>query len=341
MRQTIGGSWLIGLMVLFILLFAGYIILTIDYNKSVRVKNEAISLIEKYEGLNEESITLVNNYLMGAGYMTTGRCGEQDGMYGAISLESNELEEAVNGQRYYYCVKKYKGANTSYYYQISLFYRFNLPVLGDTSRFTIKGSTANFQAKDDPKYAKTVDGSMGGTIDNNVNNGGNNQIVYTIRFNVNGGSTSIPVQRVEAGGRAYKPTDPVRNGYTFKGWKFAGNTWDFSNTVTGNMVLIADWQKNTSSNNSNSNNNNTKKKYTIVFDFNGGKWGAGNGFSGWSSLTDYEEEGYNKLFDGLWVSTVKSGYTLDYFVDQDGNKYYRSNASFKVSKDMQLRAVWK
>ena len=65
MRQSIGGSWLIGLVVLFILLFAGYIILTIDYNKSIRVKNEAITLIEKYDGLNEESITLVNNYLKG------------------------------------------------------------------------------------------------------------------------------------------------------------------------------------------------------------------------------------------------------------------------------------
>ena len=61
MRQSIGGSWLIGLMVLFILLFAGYIILTIDYNKSIRVKNEAISLVEKYEGLNGESITLVKD----------------------------------------------------------------------------------------------------------------------------------------------------------------------------------------------------------------------------------------------------------------------------------------
>lgn len=163
MRQSIGGSWLIGLMVLFILLFAGYIILTIDYNKSVRVKNEAINLVEKYEGLNEEAITLLNNYLKGTGYMTTGKCGEQDGMYGALSLEDNELEETVNGQNYYYCIKKYKGANTSYYYQIALFYRFNLPVLGDTSKFTIKGSTSNFQPKDDLQYAKSVDGSMGGT----------------------------------------------------------------------------------------------------------------------------------------------------------------------------------
>lgn len=244
MRQSIGGSWLIGLMVLFILLFAGYIILTIDYNKSIRVKNEAISLVEKYEGLNEESITLVNNYLMGAGYMTTGKCGEQEGMYGAVNLESNELEETEDNQRYYYCVKKYKGANTSYYYQLTLFYRFTLPVLGDTARFSIKGSTANFQAKDDIKYAKTVDGSTGGVN----NNGGAQEVIFTVRFNVNGGSTSIPNQQVVSGYKASKPNDPVRADYTFKGWKLGGSYYDFSRPVTGNITLVADWQKDNASN---------------------------------------------------------------------------------------------
>ena len=91
-----------------------------------------------------------------------GLCGEAQGMYGATSLDTDELEETENGQYYYYCVKKYKGANTTHYYQISLFYRFYLPVLGDTTRFIIKGSTTNFQAKDDIKYAISVDGSSGG-----------------------------------------------------------------------------------------------------------------------------------------------------------------------------------
>lgn len=237
MRQSIGGSWLIGLMVLFILLFAGYIILTIDYNKSIRVKNEAISLIEKYDGLNEESITLVNNYLMGTGYSTTGKCGAQEGQYGALSLESNELEETEDGQNYYYCVKKYKGANTTHYYQISLFYRFTLPVLGDTTRFTIQGSTSNFQAKDNVRYAKAVDGSTGGTTDNN-----NSQTVYyTVRFNVNGGTTSILSQHVVSGQRAVPPNNPVRSGYTFNGWKLGGNNYDFTNPITSNITLVADW----------------------------------------------------------------------------------------------------
>ena len=160
MRQSIGGTWLLQLMILFILLFVGFIILTLNYSRTVRVKNEMIDMFEKYEGLNSQSIELVNNYLTYNSYSVLGNCvsdGEQStGIYGALDLSRNELEEARPGQRYYYCVKKYDGANTSNYYQITIFYKFNLPIIGDNSRFPIKGSTSNFQSHDEEKYEKSI-----------------------------------------------------------------------------------------------------------------------------------------------------------------------------------------
>lgn len=158
MRQTIGGTWLLQLMILFILLFVGFIILTLNYSKTIKTKNEVISMVEKYEGLNEQSISLVNNYLLSSGYSVTGVCTSEDkkGIYGAFDLNSSELEEARVGEKYYYCLKKYKGANTSYYYQVTLFYKFNLPIIGDTSRFTIKGTTTNFQPKDSNLYENVI-----------------------------------------------------------------------------------------------------------------------------------------------------------------------------------------
>ena len=151
MRQSIGSTWLLQLMIVFILLFVGFIILTINYSKTIKIKNEVISMIERYEGLNENSITLVNNFLTTSGYAVTGECvsNSTSGIYGALSLNDNSLEPARPNTKYYYCIKKYKGKNTSNYYQISLFYKFNLLVIGDASRFTIKGSTTHFQASDD------------------------------------------------------------------------------------------------------------------------------------------------------------------------------------------------
>ena len=160
MRQTIGGTWLLQLMILFILLFVAFIILTLNYSKTVKIKNEVLSIIEKYEGLNDRSIGLVNNYLTASNYGVTSACvsEETSGIYGALDLSSSSLEVARPDVKYYYCVKKYNGNSTSNYYQITLFYKFNLPVIGDTSRFSIKGTTTNFQAFDNANYEYVIGG---------------------------------------------------------------------------------------------------------------------------------------------------------------------------------------
>ncbi len=166
MRQTIGGTWLMQLMILFILLFVGYIILTLNYSKSIRLKNEAVSMIERYNGLNDDSIELINNYLVSSGYTAKGNCAAttETGVYGAADLKVMSLEEAVPNKKYYYCVKKFSGANTTKYYQVTLFYKFNLPILGNISGFTVRGTTSNFQTSDDDPnspYCKTVNENRG------------------------------------------------------------------------------------------------------------------------------------------------------------------------------------
>lgn len=155
MRQAIGGTWLIQLMIVFILLFVAYITLMINYNKVIKTKNEAIAMIEKYEGLNNDSIELVNDYLKYVSYKGQGVCVNKRGVvgiYGATDLNNNTLEEAEVNKKYYYCVKKYKGAHNTNYYQISLYYRFNIPIFGDFTSFNVKGSTAHFKANDDRSY---------------------------------------------------------------------------------------------------------------------------------------------------------------------------------------------
>ncbi len=158
MRSSIGGTWLLGLMLTFIFLFVAFIILTINYSRTIRIKNEIISVVEKYEGLNETSIELVNNYLRANSYRASGVCTaeRENGVYGGLSLTSLELEEARPGVKYFYCIRKYKGTNTTHYYQVGIFYRFNLPVLGDTAGFTVKGTTSNFISADSSTYNKVI-----------------------------------------------------------------------------------------------------------------------------------------------------------------------------------------
>lgn len=161
MRQTIGSTWLLQLMILFILLFVGFIILTLNYSKVIKVKNEVVSIIEKYEGLNENSISLVNRYLSTSGYATTGKCEEKEGVYGALTLDGDSLKKVDANSTYFYCVKKYQGQNTSKYYQVVLFYKFNLPVIGNASSYTVKGTTTNIVPSNeddarDSMYCRTI-----------------------------------------------------------------------------------------------------------------------------------------------------------------------------------------
>ena len=77
---------------------------------------------------------------------------------------------------------------------------------------------------------------------------------YTVTFDSNGG-TSITEQTVDYNGKTTEPTNPTKEGYTFKGWKLNGNTYDFNTLVTGNITLLAEWEIN---------------HYTITFNSDGG-----------------------------------------------------------------------
>lgn len=152
MRQAIGTTWIMQLVIIFMLIFVAFLALTINYTKAFKIKNELVTIIEKYEGLNygtenqPGSINLINNYLQYNGYTVMGSCDE--GSYGASSLNSDNnvaLVNAVKGQKYYYCVEEVstKGASTPNRarYKIKIFFKFSLPILGDLFTFNIDGTT--------------------------------------------------------------------------------------------------------------------------------------------------------------------------------------------------------
>ena len=50
MREAIGGTWLFGIVILFIALFASFLAYSISYTRAFNTKNEIINLIERSEG---------------------------------------------------------------------------------------------------------------------------------------------------------------------------------------------------------------------------------------------------------------------------------------------------
>lgn len=64
---------------------------------------------------------------------------------------------------------------------------------------------------------------------------------YTVTFDTNGGS-EVESQQVAYGGSATEPTT-IKEGYAFAGWYLNGELYDFTASVTENIVLTAKWNE--------------------------------------------------------------------------------------------------
>lgn len=144
MSRTISGAWILQLAVAFILLFVSFITLSINYTRAYAVKNELLSIIEKYEGVsqgNDGSVQIINNYLLHHKYSMMSECGP--GYYGTQDLDSNTLEPTESNTKYYYCIKKVSSASNAHpkraHYEVKVFFNFNLPLLGGILTFDSHG----------------------------------------------------------------------------------------------------------------------------------------------------------------------------------------------------------
>ncbi len=150
MRQSIGTTTTFQIILALTLIFSAFLALAITYNRVYKLKNETVSIIEKYEGTNDKALKIVNNYLVNSGYHETGRC--EEGEYGMLSLDDTLYELAQNDKEYAYCLSyncqnaRCRVGNNNYiYYNIKLFFRFNVPFFGDLTNFSIKGQTKDIK----------------------------------------------------------------------------------------------------------------------------------------------------------------------------------------------------
>ena len=66
---------------------------------------------------------------------------------------------------------------------------------------------------------------------------------FTVTFDSNGGS-AVAKQTVAYEGKAKKPTDPTKDGFTFDAWYADAAckvAFDFSTKITANWTLYANW----------------------------------------------------------------------------------------------------
>lgn len=147
MKESYGSMWTLGLVLTFTLMFSAFLILMLNYSRVFKNKNEAIRILEKYEGFTVESKQIIDNYLTASNYSAKGFC--RDGYSAIPEMDGSNNATTAAGTRAYYCVKRSHENGT---YHLELFYKFNLPVFGDLTTFYIAGESNKIQVSSNGNY---------------------------------------------------------------------------------------------------------------------------------------------------------------------------------------------
>lgn len=161
MRESIGGISIFQIVIVFVLLFAAIISLTINHSKAIAVKDEIINIIEKEKKVNVNKIA---STLTEKGYRITGRCPEGYTGYdrngnnaegsASFCIKENSINLSQDGPFLQDAAEKcYVGTDKCFvatesdnsfnlvYYDIRLFYQLDIPLINSLTNFTVNGST--------------------------------------------------------------------------------------------------------------------------------------------------------------------------------------------------------
>ncbi len=165
MKEAIGGTWLFGLTITFIALFTTFVSVTTNYSRCYKIKDEIISAIERKRGVNEESLTVINNYMNGVGYRSTGKCPEDSNCWLGFSVGRND-STLTDTDKANYCIAMHAivydvkhvnedgdwestgmlngalGHPPQAYYEVAVFFKIEWPILNQFFNIRIDGETS-------------------------------------------------------------------------------------------------------------------------------------------------------------------------------------------------------
>ena len=142
MRESVGNSTLLYLVVSFSAIIMLFFVGIISYSRAYGVKNRIIEIIEKENGWSENAISSVGESIKEMGYTVTAAnfCNKESvknhmDKIGTYSLKNG----AENG--YSYCVYEVSYGSSGKYYVVVTFVSFNFPVIGNILSIPIYGET--------------------------------------------------------------------------------------------------------------------------------------------------------------------------------------------------------
>lgn len=158
MRNAISGAWLYSLILIFVVLLVAFISISINYNKTYKLKTTVVNIIEEYQGVNSQSVSKISGFLASNTFRTVRYCnktvkkgeryigitnGKLSPMYesGTAAEKTAAPQQVCISRTAHTSTYKGKSAYTDYYYNVYMAFDFSLPVFGDIFKFSVNGST--------------------------------------------------------------------------------------------------------------------------------------------------------------------------------------------------------
>lgn len=166
MKEAIGGTWLFGIVITFIVFFTTFISFSTNYSRTFKVKDEILTIIERYKGVNSKTINKINSELKDMGYFTTGNCVDNSGEKSSPSknysnwfgFKTSSTTATKNSSKSNYCIRRYLisaanagpvGHPSASYYQVVVFFELDWPVVGPMLSTRVEGETSVIHVFDD------------------------------------------------------------------------------------------------------------------------------------------------------------------------------------------------
>ncbi len=163
MKEAIGGVSLFNIVIVLVLIFTGYISLSINHSKAYNVKNEILNIIKNqggvcaYDGVNNNNLCYnftdqITDYFNEMSYRARGNCDDD-----AIGYSRTGEVLGRGAKNAAFCVSAVRAETNSelpnaLYYQVKIFYNLDLPVINSLFEFSITGETGRIYKPNECLY---------------------------------------------------------------------------------------------------------------------------------------------------------------------------------------------
>lgn len=137
MREALGNTFIINIVITIVVILIAVVISSLSYTKAFKVKNMIVSTIESNNGFTEAARKEIDANLKTMGYRIN-----KNGIQTCDMSDMGD-KSLTNSNSYRYCVIE-KTTSKGYYYRVTSYMYFDLPVIGNKMEFPVHGETKTF-----------------------------------------------------------------------------------------------------------------------------------------------------------------------------------------------------